>query len=254
MARQNHASGIDLLEIAPPATPATGQVRLYAKSDGLLYSKDDAGVETVVTGGGGGSSAQAWEGQLHVAWGNGEPDMREILWSFSNSAVSVAGPTPTGVGTGVGRLVRFRFKTALTVNRVRVWGIAAVSNLYTLAIYQGTTRVFMQDPLNTTANAWTSLAASFTVPADTVMWLGLGAKAVGTTSGIRSTAAPISGVLNGNVALPGNIDNHVHAKFAQVALTLGAWPTTLPALAAPGFVGGSTGTLPIVFLDNNGVA
>ncbi len=38
-----------------PGTPASGNVALYAKADGLLYSKDDAGTETVVTGGGGAS-------------------------------------------------------------------------------------------------------------------------------------------------------------------------------------------------------
>ena len=32
-------------EGAAPATPATGQVTVYAKSDGLLYWKDDAGTE-----------------------------------------------------------------------------------------------------------------------------------------------------------------------------------------------------------------
>ncbi len=37
-----------------PATPAAGKVALYAKADGLLYSKDDAGVETLVSGGAGG--------------------------------------------------------------------------------------------------------------------------------------------------------------------------------------------------------
>lgn len=41
-------------EISAPSTPASGKVVFYAKSDGLLYSKDDAGTETVVTGGGGG--------------------------------------------------------------------------------------------------------------------------------------------------------------------------------------------------------
>ena len=35
-------------------TPAANKVRLYAKADGLLYSKDDAGTETQVSGGGGG--------------------------------------------------------------------------------------------------------------------------------------------------------------------------------------------------------
>jgi len=35
-----------LPEGAAPSTPSTGYVSVYAKADGLLYSKDDAGVET----------------------------------------------------------------------------------------------------------------------------------------------------------------------------------------------------------------
>ena len=38
-------------EGAAPSTPATGYVAVYAKADGLLYSKDDAGVETPLGGG-----------------------------------------------------------------------------------------------------------------------------------------------------------------------------------------------------------
>jgi hypothetical protein len=44
-------------EGAAPATPAAGTVVQYAKADGLLYSKDDAGVETLVSGGTGGGSS-----------------------------------------------------------------------------------------------------------------------------------------------------------------------------------------------------
>lgn len=43
-------------EDAAPTTPGSGVVRLYAKTDGLLYSKDDAGTETVVSGGSGSST------------------------------------------------------------------------------------------------------------------------------------------------------------------------------------------------------
>jgi hypothetical protein len=42
------------IEGSAPATPPTGIVKIYAKTDGLLYSKDDAGVETGLSGGGGG--------------------------------------------------------------------------------------------------------------------------------------------------------------------------------------------------------
>lgn len=45
---------IDFTEGAAPGTPAAGKVSLYAKTDGLLYSKDDAGAETALGGGGAG--------------------------------------------------------------------------------------------------------------------------------------------------------------------------------------------------------
>lgn len=41
------------------ATPAAGQVTVYAKADGLLYQKDDAGVETLLAGGAGGAPSTA---------------------------------------------------------------------------------------------------------------------------------------------------------------------------------------------------
>jgi hypothetical protein len=42
-----------LAEGAAPATPSSGQVKIYAKSDGLAYSKDDAGAETLMSSGAG---------------------------------------------------------------------------------------------------------------------------------------------------------------------------------------------------------
>jgi len=39
-----------LTEAAAPGTPASGLVSVYAKTDGLVYSKDDAGTETRVSG------------------------------------------------------------------------------------------------------------------------------------------------------------------------------------------------------------
>jgi hypothetical protein len=40
-------------ETTEPSAPDAGYVYVYAKSDGLLYSKDDAGVETAMGGGSG---------------------------------------------------------------------------------------------------------------------------------------------------------------------------------------------------------
>ena len=44
-------------EGAPPATPASGHVRIYAGVSGGMYAIDDAGVSTPMTGGGGGGGS-----------------------------------------------------------------------------------------------------------------------------------------------------------------------------------------------------
>lgn len=49
--------GMNLTETAAMATPSSGRVALYAKSDGKVYIKDDAGTETDLTAGGAGGSA-----------------------------------------------------------------------------------------------------------------------------------------------------------------------------------------------------
>jgi hypothetical protein len=47
--------------MAAPSTPGANKVALYAKSDGLLYSKDDAGAEILVSGGTGGANQEEVE-------------------------------------------------------------------------------------------------------------------------------------------------------------------------------------------------
>ena len=42
---------LDFVEGAAPATPAASRSRIYVKADGLFYSKDDAGVETLMSSG-----------------------------------------------------------------------------------------------------------------------------------------------------------------------------------------------------------
>lgn len=67
---------IILSEGSAAATPSTGKVALYAKTDGLLYSKDDAGVETPVAGltsADIGSTIQAYDADLTTWAGKTAP-------------------------------------------------------------------------------------------------------------------------------------------------------------------------------------
>ncbi len=65
---------LEFAEAAAPGTPAAAIVRLYAKADGLLYSKDDAGAETVVSGSGAGGSVATdaiWDAAGDLVQGTG---------------------------------------------------------------------------------------------------------------------------------------------------------------------------------------
>ncbi len=56
-ARFPNTSYIDLPAGTAPSAPASGKVRLYAKTDKSFYQKDDAGAETGLAGGGSGGGA-----------------------------------------------------------------------------------------------------------------------------------------------------------------------------------------------------
>jgi len=68
-----NATKIPYNEAAAPSTPAAGKVVTYAKTDGLMYSKDDAGTETLMSSGGAGSVATdpIWDAAGDLAVGSG---------------------------------------------------------------------------------------------------------------------------------------------------------------------------------------
>jgi hypothetical protein len=67
-ASENVFPEVLLEEVAAPAAAATGQVRLYTKSGGTLYSKDDAGAETDYAAGASSAAAHiADTGDAHDA-------------------------------------------------------------------------------------------------------------------------------------------------------------------------------------------
>ena len=70
-------------EVAAPSTPSTGKVKVYAKTDGLVYSLDDAGLETLMSGGSGGD----------VTWADydGTADGSIDLALFTRASASIYG-------------------------------------------------------------------------------------------------------------------------------------------------------------------
>lgn len=109
-------------EMVAPATPAAGKVALYAKSDGLFYSKDDAGLETVVTGGGGGGGSPGGA--------DGDIQYRVDASTFGGSPLKrIDANTVEQKNTTTAQTFRV-YKT--TTNNVR-FRIGNVSNIWELA-------------------------------------------------------------------------------------------------------------------------
>lgn len=86
---------LDVAEISAPATPASGRARLYVKTDGHLYLKDDAGTETDLTGGGYTDEAAqdavgamvADTSTIDVTYTDATP---ELKWDIKANSVGVA--------------------------------------------------------------------------------------------------------------------------------------------------------------------
>jgi hypothetical protein len=98
---------IDLphLEFAEGAAPAAGAAaitRIYAKADGLMYSKDDAGVETLMSGGAGGGSVATdaiWDAAGDIVQGTGANTAARLAIGTAGQVLRVnSGATATEWG------------------------------------------------------------------------------------------------------------------------------------------------------------
>jgi len=78
---------VDYAEIASPANPAAGNQRMYAKSDGKIYKRTSAGIESQV-----GSGSSSGSGELNMV-SNPSADIEVAPWSATGG--TWASPTRT---------------------------------------------------------------------------------------------------------------------------------------------------------------
>lgn len=130
------------------ATPASGRVTVYAKANGLLYSKDDAGAETALGGGSGSVATDAiWTtaGKVAVATGTATateqwPPGHEFDYVARTSNLSV---TATTAGTAdavvTGNAVTYDGSTIILLEFYCAFIDAGVDLL--MAFFDGSTQV-----------------------------------------------------------------------------------------------------------------
>jgi hypothetical protein len=96
-------SQITLSEGSAASTPASGKVVVYAKTDGLIYSKDDAGAETVLG-----------EAYAPVTTTNATYTVTTALWLVVNYA-GICTVTLPAASSFTGRAITIKTITANTV-------------------------------------------------------------------------------------------------------------------------------------------
>ena len=81
-----------------PGTPSTGRVALYAKADGKLYCKDDAGTETDLTSSGGAVATDViWDAKGDLAAGTGANTAVKLTVGSDGQVVQAESGQTTGL-------------------------------------------------------------------------------------------------------------------------------------------------------------
>ena len=184
-------------EAAAPATPASGEVIIYAKADGSLYQKDDAGTETALGGASGAVATDAiWDAAGDLAVGTGANTAAKLTKGSDGhvlqvSAGSVVWATPpAAASTGARYPVQTASQaSASATTRVVTFGTAPTNGnkLYMLTVAEGTSSVSSISQTNVT---WTNMAiASAGVSPVIELWKGVVAASAGTAATITWSAS-----------------------------------------------------------------
>lgn len=190
---------------------------------------------------------------LYPAWGSG--DATYLQTGDANRLL-----TPTAIGTSVARCVKFALPTQLVVSNLLLQTAAAV-NSFTLGIYRRSdgARVWASGSFTTVAGGYTSVPisggtpTSLTLDADVEYYMAIGTTATGNTAAIVTPSLPANTFTFGtdNSSTLGGFGLAFPMQH-QFAVTAGAMPATLPALAAASWAGSTSttaGGMPIVFLQ-----
>lgn len=213
---------------------------------GTTFLRDDGTFQSV-----GGGSPAAWKGNIVSCWKDGDPNL--VLNSMLHNPIHA---TPTNISITVARCAFFKLDTAITVNKIRWFGVGATTGFYRVAVYRlsDLARLQILNDFNTTAQAWGNGAFSVSLAAGVIYFIAVAVDTVGTTAGVACHSGTTGRIGILPTAWPGGLQiNAASPKidamgFCQFAVTTGALPNPAATLALQA---AWTGGMPAFFLDNN---
>jgi hypothetical protein len=191
--------------------------------------------------------SQSGAGSIFAAWGSGDPEAAVRM--LEGSGVDVQ---PNQVGTANARIVSFILPKQISVSAVRTWTVAALADSMFLAIYRASdgARIWYtpigEDALD---DAWvnTTQGTPFTLEANTRYWMCFGNNSTGSIIRYRMGPMHLGANFYGadNSAIVGVGGAVGIGVQAQIPVASGAFPATMPIIAAASW---SVGGAPICFL------
>lgn len=119
---------LEFAEVSAPGTPASGKVRVYAKTDGNVYQKDDTGLETGFVGGGSGGGIND---NLLI---NGDFQINQRVFAGGSLSAGVYGFDRWKAATGGASVSRSGFVVTLASGAIEqvietaLWGYASLAS------------------------------------------------------------------------------------------------------------------------------
>lgn len=183
-------------------------------------------------------STPPWWGLLYGCYLYGAPG--DLLAMMNALQVAPTATTPTNQTTSVARISHFMVPQAITVDAIRYWSLAAVSNAYSVAIYRYSdlVRLTAQIDFNTPGtNQWAAAATGLglSLEPNTQYFVASSVRATGTTAGVGTFT--IAGAANSpqRVVLPSAAPSRLTGfglgYVGQFAVTTGALPDPAATLA-----------------------
>jgi hypothetical protein len=174
-------------EGAAPSTPASGKVAIYAKTDGGVYSKDDTGTETNVTGLRLGTSASA--SGTTIDFTSIPEGMKKITISFSlvstnGTSIPLIQIGDSGGIENTGYTGSASVLTAAVTSSLQTTGFGLTNAMAAASVFNGNWTLSL---LDASTNTWTA-SGSVGFSNSAAVGLGAGAKSLtGTLDRVRIT-------------------------------------------------------------------
>ena len=194
----------------------------------------------------------AWKGVLVGCHGDGDPN--RLLEMMAMNTIEM---TPTLCTTSLARISYFKLDKAITFNKVRFFGIGAVTTTYQAAIYNADTlaRIWTSGTFTTASQAWGAIgsAINITLAANQLYFVAVSVNTTGTTAGIKCFGATLGRIGVLPKSWPGSldIDSNIITPYGaegQFAVTTGALPDPAATIA---LLGSMACGMPAIFLDSN---